>query len=56
MTEWEILLLGAALAMDAMAVSITNGIAEPNMRPQKAVAIAFTYGAFQFGMPMLGYL
>lgn len=55
MTFWEIVLIGAALSMDAVAVSMTNGMTDPRMRPAKAAAIAFTYGVFQFGMPVIGY-
>ena len=55
MTVLEIVLIGAALAMDAVAVSMTNGMAEPRMRPWKAFGIAFTYAAFQFAMPVIGY-
>lgn len=55
MTIWEVLLIGAALAMDAVAVSMTNGMTEPRMRPAKAAAVALTFAAFQFAMPVIGY-
>ena len=51
MSIWEVLLIGAALAMDAVAVSMTNGMTEPRMRPVKALAIALTFAVFQFGIP-----
>ena len=55
MSIWEVLLIGAALAMDAVAVSMTNGMTEPRMRPVKALAIALTFAVFQFVMPVIGY-
>ena len=55
MSVWEIVLIGAALAMDAVAVSMTDGMTEPRMRPAKALLIALTFAAFQFAMPVLGY-
>ena len=48
-------LIGAALAMDAVAVSMTNGMTDPRMRPAKALAIALTFAVFQFAMPVVGY-
>ena len=55
MSIWEVLLIGAALAMDAVAVSMANGMTEPRMRPVKALAIALTFAVFQFVMPVIGY-
>lgn len=55
MSVWEILLLGVALSMDAFAVSMTNGMTEPNMRARKALFTAFLFGLFQFLMPVFGY-
>lgn len=55
MSVWEILLIGAALAMDAVAVSMTNGMTDPRMRPAKALATALTFAVFQFAMPVVGY-
>lgn len=56
MSVYEILLIGAALAMDAFAVSVANGMAEPRMRVRKRLLIAFAFGFFQFFMPLVGYL
>lgn len=50
------LLLGAGLAMDAFSVSIANGIVESGMRKLRMLAIAGVYAAFQFLMPMLGWI
>lgn len=55
MSIWEILLLGVALSMDAVAVGMTNGMTEPKMRILKVLLIAGTYALFQFLMPVLGY-
>lgn len=41
--------------MDAFAVSVANGIAEPRMGTGKKLLCAFFFGAFQFFMPLLGY-
>ena len=55
MEIWEILLIGVALSLDAFAVGITDGMVEPNLRTRKALAVAFFFGLFQFGMPLIGY-
>lgn len=47
--------LGAGLAMDACAVSMTNGLREPKMPVRKILLIAFMFGFFQAAMPILGY-
>lgn len=49
-------LLGIGLAMDAFSVSMANGLNEPHMRRRKIAAIAGTFGAFQFLMPMIGWV
>ena len=46
MSIWEILLIGAALSMDAVAVGMANGIADPKMRLCKMLAIAGMYALF----------
>ena len=49
-------LIGISLSMDAFAVSVTNGIA---MRPFKtcyALWHGLYFGAFQFLMPLAGYI
>lgn len=57
---WQLILaglmLGVGLAMDAFAVSMTNGLSEPQMRRGKAVFVALTFGLFQAVMPMIGWL
>ena len=49
------ILLGVGLAMDAFSVSLANGLNEPRMSRARACAIAGTFAAFQFLMPMLGW-
>ncbi|MGI6590496.1 MAG: manganese efflux pump MntP family protein [Eggerthellaceae bacterium] len=49
-------LLGVGLAMDAFSVSMANGLGEPDMRRRKLLAIAATFGGFQFLMPMIGWV
>lgn len=48
--------LGAGLAMDACAVSMTNGLNEPKMKASKALLIAATFAVFQALMPLIGWL
>ena len=56
MTEYiSIFLIAVSLALDALAVSITNGMKAKNFTKKKAVAAAFCYGGFQFVMPLIGY-
>ena len=47
--------LGLGLTMDAAAVSMANGMQEPNMKKGKMLFIAFMYGLFQALMPLIGY-
>ena len=49
------ILLGAGLAMDAFSVSLANGLNEPAMKKGRVIAIAGTFAAFQFAMPMAGW-
>ena len=55
MEIWDILLIGVALALDAVAVGMTDGMAEPHMSAAKTAAVAAAFGLFQFGMPLIGY-
>ena len=48
-------LFGIGLAMDAFSVSVANGLGEPEMSFKKGSVIAFTFGTFQFIMPMIGW-
>lgn len=59
--EWDFLffincvLLGVGLAMDAFSVSIANCLANPRMSRAEMSGMAFSYGLFQFLMPMVGW-
>lgn len=55
MTIWEIIIIGIAMAMDATAVSLTDGMIECKMTIKKASFIAITFGVFQGIMPIFGY-
>ena len=49
------ILLGAGLAMDASAVSLSNGMSETKMKFPKMCLIAGVFGIFQCIMPLIGY-
>lgn len=49
------LFLGIGLAMDACAVSMANGLKEPEMHISKNIFISFMFAFFQAGMPLIGY-
>lgn len=55
MSHLEIWMLGVALAMDCLAISLATGVGARRMlwRPMMTMAIAF--GLFQGGMTMLGF-
>lgn len=50
------ILLGIGLAMDAFSVSLANGLNEPNMKKRKICLVAGVFAAFQFIMPLIGWL
>ena len=53
----EVLLLGAALAMDALAVSVALGAAQGSQFRWKNAALAvILFGFFQFFMPLAGFV
>ena len=51
----EVLLLGVALAMDACAIAMTNGMTNSKMCAKGAVKIGVFFGFFQFLMPVIGF-
>lgn len=57
---WQLVLvslgLGVGLAMDACAVSMSNGMNEPHMKTGKMLGVAGVFGFFQGLMPMIGWL
>ena len=50
------ILMGAGLAMDAFSVSLANGLNEPKMSGRKMSGVAGIFAAFQFFMPMIGWI
>lgn len=55
MTLWDILLIGAALSMDAVAVAAVTGMSLPRLRPGDVLLLGLAFGGFQGLMPLLGY-
>jgi len=53
---WGIIGLGIALAMDAGAVSMVNGMVDRRIDFWKAVWIAVVFGTFQLAMAILGFV
>ena len=51
---FEAFMLGVALAMDSLAVSIVNGIKYQNYHRKEMILSSLTFGIFQGGMPLLG--
>ncbi len=51
----ELVLIAAALSMDAFAVGLSNGIINPKIGIGKTLLIAAFFGFFQAAMPVLGY-
>jgi putative Mn2+ efflux pump MntP len=51
-----LLFTAVGLSMDASAVSISNGITYKRTLISKVLLMAFYFGLFQAGMPLLGYL
>jgi len=52
----SVLLIAIGLAMDAFSVSICSGMCFRDMRPAGAARMAGFFGAFQAGMPAMGWL
>jgi len=50
-----IIILSFALAMDAFAVSVTNGMCFKKLKRKEVFAAALTFGLFQAIMPIIGY-
>lgn len=55
MTLFDISFIGVGLAMDAAAVSMTNGMVYRNLKKSTYAAMPLFFGLFQAGMPVLGY-
>ena len=54
MTIAEILLIGAALSMDAFSVSLSSGMVYPNLSRARRIMMPVMFGLFQGLMPMAG--
>jgi putative Mn2+ efflux pump MntP len=52
----EIFIIAFGLAMDCFAVSLSSSICTPCLKRQDTLRIAFFFGLFQGGMPVLGWL
>ena len=52
----SVILIGISLSMDAFAVSVTNGIAMRPFQTSYALWHGLYFGAFQFLMPLAGYI
>lgn len=50
------IMLGVGLAMDAFSVSLANGLNEPHMKKSRMCGAAGVFSAFQFAMPMIGWV
>lgn len=50
------IMLGVGLAMDAFSVSLANGLNEPSMPRRRMASVAGVFAAFQFAMPMIGWV
>ncbi|OUP06993.1 hypothetical protein B5F33_09530 [Collinsella sp. An2] len=51
----QAVVLGVALAMDAMAVTLSNSLCEPDMATSKKLAMPIMFALFQMAMPIAGY-
>jgi putative Mn2+ efflux pump MntP len=51
----SIVLLGLSLSMDAFAVSVSSGVSIPGLKPFYAIRASFSFGLFQFVMPLAGW-
>lgn len=51
----ELCLLAVGLAMDAFAVSVTDGMCMKHFRFRQPAIIALTFGVFQAVMPVIGF-
>lgn len=49
-------MLALALSMDAFAVSVSNSMCFSDLSKKQAVLTSVTFGLFQGGMPVIGYL
>lgn len=55
MSFFDVVLIGAALSMDAFAVSICKGLSVRKIKPGHLLAVGLYFGIFQAIMPTIGY-
>ncbi len=55
MSVLDIIFIGVAVAMDACAVGLTNGVTNPKMHFGRVLTVALAFAFFQFYMPLVGY-
>lgn len=51
----EVFFIAVGLAMDAFAVSVSNGIVLKNIKAKYAFKFGYFFGIFQFIMPVMGW-
>ncbi|MDO9457114.1 manganese efflux pump MntP family protein [Nocardioides sp.] len=56
MSLTTLFLIALGVSADAFAVALGKGLTTRRLRPGYAVALALTFGLFQAGMPVLGWL
>ena len=56
MTLLELFLIAVGLSMDAFAVSICKGLSVPKVKAKHCLTAGGYFGAFQAGMPLLGFI
>ncbi len=52
----ELIMIAIGLSMDAFAVSVSNGMAIPDLRVRDALKFGFFFGFFQALMPLIGWV
>lgn len=55
MQFWELILMAAALSMDAFAVAVCKGLATPKLTWKHMAVVGIWFGGFQALMPVIGY-
>ncbi len=55
MSLFALFVIAVGLAMDALAVSVSGGLALPKHHIRKSLKMAAFFGFFQAGMPVIGY-
>lgn len=51
----EVFLIGVSLSMDALAVSVTDGLCYRNLTKRRGAVIPLTFALFQAIMPLIGF-